>query len=121
MKYKKFSDGKLIQKQDYSKVVLFDLNDFKASGHWLQLVTIPPQTKQRAHVHHQQTEVEYVLDGEATFIINGEEILATKGDAFVIEPGDKHNVWNKSDVPCQILVFKINYPENGEGDSEWLE
>lgn len=121
MKYKKLSEGKFIQKPDYSKVVFFDLSDFKEKGHFLQMVTIPPQTKQRAHVHHQQTEVEYVAEGEAYFWVNGEEILAHKGDAFVIEPGDKHNVWNKSDKPCEILVFKINYPENGESDSEWLE
>ena len=120
MKYKKPQDGEFIQKKDYSKTILFNLADFKEKGHMLQVVTIPPQTKQRGHVHHIQTEVEYVLEGEAEFYMNGEYIHTKAGDALITEPGDKHFVWNKTDAECKILVFKINFPE-GEEDSVWLE
>lgn len=105
---------------DYSKQVLFDIHDMPEGGHMLQVVTIPPRTRQRLHSHKIQTEVFYILEGECLLIVNGEEFLAKPGESFVCEPGDSHNLWNQSDRDFKILVFKINRPE-GDEDSYWQE
>jgi quercetin dioxygenase-like cupin family protein len=111
MKYRSFTAGKKI---------IFSLNDFDEKGHLLQVVTIPPNTRQRIHSHDQQTEVFYILEGEATMTINGFDYLTKPGDAFICSPGDVHNVWNKIDNDFRLVVFKINLPEVGE-DSHWHE
>jgi len=92
MKHKSHSDGEVIKKKDYSKKVIFSLQDFLEKGHMLQEVTIPPQTKQRLHKHFQQTEVWYVLKGETSIFINGEEFVAHPGDSFIAIPGDTHQL-----------------------------
>lgn len=106
--------------KNYSKRVIFNVNELPERGHILQVVTIPPKTKQQPHYHNKQTEIFYILEGECLIIINNQEFLAKPGDAFVCDPGDIHNLWNKSDEEFKLAVFKINSPENHE-DSVWVE
>lgn len=120
MRYKSNNNGEKVNKKDYSKKVIFSLSDFEEKGHLLQEVIIPPHTKQRLHFHNTQTEVYYVLEGECSIFVNGEEFVASPGDGFIVSPKDKHQLWNKSDKPFILVVFKINMPESTD-DTEWLE
>ncbi len=120
MKYKPREEGTKIQEKDYSKKVIFSLDDFNTSGHLLQTVTIPPHTKQRLHEHSMQTEVYYILEGEASIIINEHTFAARPGDAFIVEPGDKHFLRNQSDIDFTLITFKINKPGDDQ-DTNWLE
>jgi quercetin dioxygenase-like cupin family protein len=118
MKYKKVSEGKIDVKIDYSKRIIFSSSDFLEKGHLLQVVTIPPNTKQRMHYHIKQTEVFYILDGETVIYINDNNYLAKSGDAFICEPMDKHFLWNKSEKEFKLVVFKINKSEDSD-DTIW--
>jgi len=120
MKHRPATDGQEIVKKDYRKKIIFSLDDFDEKGHLLQVVTIPPSTRQRLHSHKKQTEVFYILEGEATIAINDVDYPASPGDAFICSPGDVHNVWNKTDKEFRLVVFKINLPEDKE-DSHWQE
>jgi len=120
MKHSSSSQGIELIKKDYRKKIIFSLEDFQEKGHLLQIVIIPPQTKQRLHSHNKQTEVFYILEGETTIAINGVDFEAKPGDAFICSPGDVHNLWNKTDKDFKLLVFKINLPINDE-DSNWQE
>jgi quercetin dioxygenase-like cupin family protein len=119
MKYKPTGSGDIVNEGDYSKRIIFSGKDLPEEGHLLQVVTIPPRTKQRLHAHRQQTEVFYVLEGEALIHIGGDDFLARRGDAFICSPGDEHSLWNQSDEDFEIGVFKINKPR--ENDTDWLE
>ena len=120
MKYRSASEGEEVVKQDYRKRIIFSLEDFDEKGHLLQVVTIPAHTRQRLHYHEKQTEVFYILGGDAILTINAVGTPARPGDAFICSPGDVHSVWNKTDREFKLVVFKINLPEEGE-DSQWLE
>ena len=120
MRYRPSTEGQEILKKDYQKKIIFSLEDFDEPGHLLQLVTIPPHTRQRKHSHYRQTEVFYILEGEATITINEVDYPARPGGAFICSPGEVHNLWNKTDREFRLVVFKINLPEEGE-DSHWLE
>ncbi len=116
----KAGEGEQVAKKDYSKEIIFSLKDFQEKGHLLQIVTIPPNTKQRLHVHEVQTEVYFALEGECIINLEGKDFFTKKGDAFVASPGDRHFLWNKSDKEFRLLVFKINMPENSD-DTNWLQ
>jgi quercetin dioxygenase-like cupin family protein len=120
MKYRSATEGELVVKQDYRKRIIFSLEDFDEKGHLLQVVTIPAHTRQRLHYHEKQTEVFYILEGQAILTIDAVDTLARPGDAFICSPGDVHSVWNKTDREFKLVVFKINLPEEGD-DSQWLE
>jgi quercetin dioxygenase-like cupin family protein len=119
MKYRPSGSGQVVEEKDYSKTIIFSGDDFAEEGHLLQVVTVPPRTKQRLHLHREQTEVFYVLEGQAAIEIGGQEFLAQPGDAFICSPGDQHSLWNQTDRDFRLVVFKINRPE--EDDSVWLE
>jgi len=119
MKYKPAGSGEVIEEEDYPKTIIFSGHDLKEPGYLLQVVTIPPQTRQRLHFHREQTEVFYVLEGQAVIELAGEEVLARPGDAFICSPGDRHSLRNRSDEEFRLVVFKIGLPE--EDDSVWCE
>jgi quercetin dioxygenase-like cupin family protein len=118
MKYVKAGKGNKIVRQDYSKEIIFDVNDLPGNGHMLQTVIIPPNTKQRNHSHDVQTEIFYILRGECSIFINEKEYIAKPGDSFVCEQGDEHYLWNKSDEEFELVVFKIDRPQDNE-DTNW--
>jgi quercetin dioxygenase-like cupin family protein len=120
MKYRPSTEGQEIVKKDYKKKIIFSRDDFEEKGYLLQVVTIPPNTRQRMHSHDVQTEVFYILEGEATITINDVDYFARPEDAFICSPGDVHNLWNKTDKDFRLVVFKINLPEEKE-DSQWYE
>ena len=119
MKYRPAGSGDVVEEQDYSKIIIFSSDDFEVPGHLLQVVTVRPHTRQRLHLHRQQTEVFYVLEGQAVIKIGGEEFVARPGDAFVCSPGDHHSLWNRSDEDFRLVVFKINTP--AVDDTDWME
>jgi quercetin dioxygenase-like cupin family protein len=118
-KYAPAGSGETVEAVDYSKTIIFSGDDFEQPGHLLQVVTIPPRTRQRLHLHEQQTEVFYVLEGAALIGLAGQDIMAWPGDAFICSPGDEHSLWNQSDRDFRLAVFKINLP--AADDSVWLE
>jgi quercetin dioxygenase-like cupin family protein len=120
MKYRASAEGQEIVKKDYRKKIIFSPDDFEEKSHLLQVVMIPPDTRQRMHSHNVQTEVFYILEGEATITINDVDYLARPGDAFICSPGDVHNLWNQTDRDFRLVVFKIDLPE-GDEDSQWYE
>ena len=89
MKYKPSAEGQEIVKPDYRKKIIFSLDDFDEKGHLLQVVTIPPETRQRPHSHEKQTEVFYILEGEATLTINDVDITGPDQYAKVVSGLDK--------------------------------
>jgi quercetin dioxygenase-like cupin family protein len=119
MKYRPAGSGEIVQEQDYTKTIIFSGDDFEAPGHLLQVVTVPPRTRQRLHLHREQIEVFYVLEGQALIEIGGERYLARPGDALICSPGDRHSLWNQSDHDFRLVVFKIDRPE--DEDVVWIE
>ena len=119
MKYRPAGSGQVVDERDYSKTIIFSGDDFVEEGYVVQVVTVPPRTKQRLHLHRRQTEVFYVLGGRALIDIAGEEYDAGPGDAFVCGPEDRHSLWNQSDQDFRLIVFKINKPD--EADTTWCE
>ena len=108
MKYRPAGSGETVEEKDYSKTIIFSRQDYEVPGHLLQVVMVPPHTRQRLHLHREQTEVFYVLEGQAVIKIGGEEFAAQPGDAFICSPGDRHSLWNQSGEGFKLVVFKIN-------------
>lgn len=119
MKYLAKDQGEIISQKDYSKRIIFTAGDLKSKGNLVQVVTIKPAIVQRPHFHKIQTEVFYILEGQAYLVVNDKKILAKPGDAFVCEPKEKHQVINKFSKEVKILVFKINLPKTD--DTVWKD
>src|SRR5215467_16201988 len=56
------------------------------------------------HVHSREEEGFYVLEGEITFTVNGERVVATAGTFANMPVGTPHSFKNESDRPARMLI-----------------
>ena len=56
------------------------------------------------HVHSREEEGFYILEGEITFTVNGERVLATAGMFANMKVGTPHSFKNESNKPAKMLV-----------------
>ena len=56
------------------------------------------------HVHSREEEGFYILEGEITFTINGERVVATAGMFANMPVGTPHSFKNESSRPAKMLV-----------------
>jgi mannose-6-phosphate isomerase-like protein (cupin superfamily) len=56
-----------------------------------------------AHEHEAEDDAFYVLDGELTFLVENEELLAGPGTFVLVPPGVRHTFANRSDAIVRML------------------
>ena len=65
---------------------------------------VPPGGGPPPHVHSREEEGFYILDGEITFTVNSEKIVATAGMFANVPVGTPHSFKNESDRPAKLLI-----------------
>jgi mannose-6-phosphate isomerase-like protein (cupin superfamily) len=56
------------------------------------------------HVHHEDDEAWYVLEGTLGFRIGDRELVAPAGSAVVVPHGTPHSYWNAGPAPARYLL-----------------
>ena len=57
------------------------------------------------HVHQDDPELYYILEGELTLCEDGKETVLTPGDASYAYGGVSHSIQNRSDRPARMLAL----------------
>lgn len=65
---------------------------------------VPPGGGPPPHVHSREEESFYLLDGEITFMIDGERIVATTGTFANLPVGSLHSFQNFTDKTARMLI-----------------
>lgn len=65
---------------------------------------VPPGGGPPPHVHSREDEGFYVLEGEITFTVNGERVVATAGTFANMPVGTPHSFKNESTKPAKMLI-----------------
>lgn len=66
---------------------------------------MPPQRFEKLHYHQFAQQVFYILQGEAEFLIDGQEYKIQSGESIHIKPNQVHRISNPGDVDLQFLVI----------------
>ena len=75
---------------------------------WGVILMRPGQTL-GGHYHQEVEETFYVLEGQATFAVNGQDVAASSGDVFCMEPKDRHDIRNDGETPLKMVFIKCPY------------
>jgi quercetin dioxygenase-like cupin family protein len=65
---------------------------------------VPPGGGPPPHVHSREEEGFYVLEGEVTFTVNGDRVVAPAGTFANIPVGTPHSFKNESSRPARMLI-----------------
>ena len=55
------------------------------------------------HTHEREDDSFYVLEGEMTFLVEDERVVAGPGTFVLVPPGVRHTFANESDEPARLL------------------
>jgi mannose-6-phosphate isomerase-like protein (cupin superfamily) len=70
----------------------------------LALITIQPRSDGPGpHAHVAEDDSFYLLEGELTFTVDGEELVAGPGTFVLVPPGVEHEFANRGDVPARFV------------------
>src|SRR6185312_9685179 len=90
--------------------IVGDVYRFQATGddtngkYALWEALVPPGGGPPPHVHRREEEGFYILEGEITFTINGERVVATVGMFANMPVGTPHSFKNESNKPAKMLI-----------------
>lgn len=77
------------------------------------LILLRPKDTLGAHYHKEVEEVFYFLEGEPKMIVNEKEYRVKVGDAFRIEPEERHDIINDTNECVKIVFIKTPFiPED---------
>jgi quercetin dioxygenase-like cupin family protein len=65
---------------------------------------VPPGGGPPPHVHSREEEGFFILEGEVTFTVNGEKIVAKAGTFANMPVGTPHSFKNESGHPAKMLI-----------------
>lgn len=75
-----------------------------SKAHSFGHVVIPPGCSSRPHYHPIAEETYYILAGRARIAVAGEEHFPTPGDAVLIMPTERHQIFSVGDVNMEFIV-----------------
>src|SRR4249920_3825650 len=90
--------------------VVGDVYRFLATGedtngkYALWEATVPPNGGPPPHVHRREEEGFIILEGEITFMVNGERIVARMGTFANMPVGTPHSFKNESNRLARMLI-----------------
>ena len=99
-----------IPPQGRTVAVVGDVYRFLATGaetngkYALWEAIVPPRGGPPLHVHSREEEGFYILEGEITFTINGERVVATAGMFANMAVGTPHSFKNESSQRAKMLI-----------------
>ena len=69
----------------------------------LAIVTKQPGEGPPTHEHAGEDDAFYVLEGEVTFLVDGDEIVAGPGTVVLVPPGVRHTFANRSERVARFV------------------
>lgn len=83
--------------------------DFESNLQHFHETIVYPHSTIGNHLHKGNEEIYYIVRGEGTMIVDGEEVRVFAGDAVITHSGSHHGLINDTDEELKILVFQCNY------------
>ena len=72
------------------------------------IIDFAPGRELEAHVHDDEDDSFYILEGELTFVLGeeGEEVVAGPGSFVLVPPGVRHGFTNPGSEPVRIRRWR---------------
>ena len=86
---------------------ILEKGEYKGSARLLGTITLEPGCSIGAHVHENEEEVFYIIEGTATYNDNGKTEILKKGDSCICLSGETHSIANREAEGALVLFAAI--------------
>lgn len=80
--------------------------EYKGNARLVGTLKLEPGCSIGAHVHENEEEIFYIIDGTATYNDNGTEVKLYKGDSCLCLGGEEHCIANREENG-DLIVFAV--------------
>ncbi len=96
---------------DGSVIITDILNsgEYKGKSRLLGVITLESGCSIGKHIHENEEEVFYIIEGTATYNDNGKEVTLNAGDSCVCLGGEEHSIANKTDKTLKVFAVILTY------------
>ena len=88
---------------------ILDKGEYKGQSRLIGVITLEPGCSIGAHIHENEEEVFYIVEGQAEYYDNGEWVTLYKGDSCVCLGGQKHSIANRSNETLVVAAVILTY------------
>lgn len=86
---------------------MLNTGEYFGKARLIATITLEPGCSIGEHIHENEEEVFYIIEGTALYNDNGKNEILHKGDACVCLAGQKHSIANALDVGTLIIAAVI--------------
>lgn len=83
--------------------------EYNGNARLVGTITIEPGCSIGAHIHENEEEIFYILEGTASYNDNGEAVTLGCGDSCVCLSGQTHSIKNESDSVLKLFAIILTY------------
>ena len=84
--------------------------EYKGNSRLIGVITLEPGCSIGSHVHENEEEIFYVIDGTATYNDNGTTVVLNKGDSCICLDGETHSIANcEKDTDLTVFAVILTY------------
>ncbi len=104
-----------IQKTTWGQIQWLNDDDLPPSNHAMSIgiATINPHVTQQSHIHYQNEQFIYIIEGAGIDVINGEEHPFEAGMFYYIPPNVTHQLINTGSAPVKHILVTVYTAKHG--------
>lgn len=88
---------------------ILDKGEYKGGARLVGVITLEKDCSIGAHVHENEEEIFYVLEGTAVYDDNGETVVLNEGDSCVCLGSQSHSIANRSEKTLKVFAVILTY------------
>ena len=98
-----------LQRASWGEIEWLQTDDGSPASHSMSIgiATIFPHASQKSHVHYENEQFIYIMQGSGIDIINGTASKFEKGMFYYIPPNVTHQIFNTGDIPIKHVVVTV--------------
>ena len=88
---------------------ILDAGEYKGKSRLIGVITLESGCSIGAHIHENEEEVFYIIEGTATYNDNGRTETLYAGDSCVCLGGEEHSIANNTDETLKVFAVIMTY------------
>ena len=88
---------------------ILNKGEYKGNARLVGVITLEKDCSIGAHVHENEEEIFYVIEGKATYYDNGETVILNEGDSCICLGGEEHSIANREEKTLRVFAIILTY------------